>query len=760
MANRDIVITLDEGNRLSDEDQRILGSIAAKPPKRVRLVVGWSTAVTESLLGLGRLRQLDCPEITIGGLSRSDVERWLATHGLGDYIDDVYALTDGYPLLVEGLIAHLRSGRTIDRYSASSRFNGVLDEALTRLPAQANQAARRLSAFTYPLPEEQIPPFLGVDVIAWGTIRSALEYERVFSVRYPEGTWFHEARRSYLWQTVLTEPERNQVGQAAYSALLENHRSSATSGKSAGLFRPLAALAPYALESQAANPNLATVIAMSRAQLAVLAAVIELENVRIGSPTPADQVVIHAHTAFGAGRAEAIDVLPELAELNLIDLKQVPRADMDRSEAIVELCIDDECDVVVRGRIQAMLGKAAVPQLANHIVHAHLERVRLESYRIITQASDADALDVLRTASMVRNPFSRIGDPLLAVWLRYGDQPVTVIGVFNRNAERAAAEHEIVNLSGTSFGRALVVDRTFRDPTHTIPSRRFIRAVYFATGICVETDGKKVWLHNSTALPMEEFAQRQVDFLELLCSETDELEREVYGLARPRGVAIARRDNTEYRLDVRGAARAYTLDAEQVEAALAHESLISARLELALQLPADVATGNLTTQRWNGERVHDPVVELVDALHQQAAEFNARQPRIEVPLQTPRLQQEIRNANVRDQRLARRLSETITVGDRRGRRPLRAVRLAIHTHGPADQADQPTRRAAVCALPNGDPEDVQIKYVSDETLDSPDAVYAAAFGPDEDATDLHANYLQPLVAELLGFSPADVNMLV
>jgi hypothetical protein len=755
-VDRDIVITLDEGNRLSEDDQRILSSVAARPAKRVRIVIAWSTAEVESLQGLARLRKLGLAEVQVSGLSREDVERWLAGSGLGAHSDEVFALTAGYPLLIEGLVAHLRSGGGIDGYSAPTLFSDVLQDALNRLPIDAHHAARRLCAFTYPPPEQEIPAFLGVDAVTWGALRLALESERVFSVHYPEGRWFHEARRSYLWNSVLTAPERNEVGQAAYSQLLERRgRGHGETVSRAGLYREVATLAAYALDSQARNPKLASIIGMDADQLAVLAAAIELQNSGPSSPTPADQVVIHAHSAFGADRRTTLDVLPQLGELGVIDLQEVPRSDVDRTESVVDLLLDNECDVVARGRIQALLGKAAVPHLADHVVRTHLERVRLESYVIVTQAGAADALDLITNANMFRAPitFKRVGDPMLGVWLRFGDQPVTIVGVFNRKAQRSAAEREVAKLSGTSFGRRVVVDRVFRDPTHTIATLRFIRAVYFATGLSVHSNGSEYWLQNSAALSMEEFAQRQVDLLELLRSETDELEREVYGLTQPAGVAIARRDRTEYRLEVRGAAHVYPMDAGQVEDILAQDSLVAARLELALDLAPGMSSGQLTTQKWPGERNHDPVVELLGGLRKKAARFNSRQPPSEVHLERRRLQRQLTEAHVRDQRLARMMSETITIGGRRGLRPARALRLAIHTHGPSDR---PAHRAAVCAWPPGDPEDVQLKYVSDEALDSPEAVYKAAFGSDADMTDLRANMLPGMLAELLGFAGNEI----
>ncbi len=757
VAGRDVVITLDEGNRLSDYDQRILASLAAEPGRRARIVIAWSIAEVGALPGLARLRALGLPEVQISGLSHDDVERWLTGRKLGGHTAEVYELTAGYPLLVEGLVAHLLSGGRLEHYSAPTLFNDVLREALSRLPTDAHRAARRLSAFTYPLPERDIPSFLGVDAVDWGMLRESLERERVFSVHYPEGAWFHETRRLFMWDSVLTAAERDQVGQEAYTELLERHGHDAAAGE-VGRFRQIAELAPHAVDSRARNSILTAVLDLNSHELAVLAAAIELKTEGSGSHTPADQVVVHAHTAFAATRGDALQALPILRDKGVLTLAELPRQSDDRTDTVVDVALDHECVVVARGRIHAVLGKPAVPQLATHVVRAHLERVRLESYAVVTQAGHADALEVIVGANRLRGPaFVRpIGDPLLVLWLRFGDQPVTIAAVFNSPAERAVAEREIANLSASSFGRRLTLDRTLRDPTHTVASLRFLRAVYFATGLSLNADVHgQFWMDGPQALPMAEFAQRQVDLLGLLRTRTDPVEREAYGLTQPAGVAIARRDTTEYRLDVRGSAHVHLMDFDQIEHILQQEPLVSARIELALDLPPHVTTQDLTTQTWTGQRVQDPVVELLNKLNKMAVQFNERQPRTPVRLNMRSLRAQLTASHVRDQQLATHMSETITIGGERGHRPTRALRLAIHTHGPVAQ---PARRFATCTWPIGEPDDVQLRYVTDEALDTPEAIHHAAFGSSDELTDLHGAMLPGMLASLLGYANHDIEI--
>lgn len=54
-----------------------------------------------------------------------------------------------------------------------------------------------------------------------------------------------------------------------------------------------------------------------------LAAAIELEGTGIAAPTPADQLVVHAHTGFGAPRTQALDALPTLSDHGLLQMVHV-----------------------------------------------------------------------------------------------------------------------------------------------------------------------------------------------------------------------------------------------------------------------------------------------------------------------------------------------------------------------------------------------------------------------------------------------------
>ncbi|GAA3134340.1 hypothetical protein GCM10020255_008930 [Rhodococcus baikonurensis] len=108
-----------------------------------------------------------------------------------------------------------------------------------------------------------------------GVLRQSLERENILSVERNGQLWFHESRRSHLWDRMLSEGERFEIGQPAYSALLAQYRDDMSS--SIGLMVPIAHTARFARDSQAANPPLAKILDLTSAQLAVLASMIEIE---------------------------------------------------------------------------------------------------------------------------------------------------------------------------------------------------------------------------------------------------------------------------------------------------------------------------------------------------------------------------------------------------------------------------------------------------------------------------------------------------
>lgn len=488
---RDVVLAIDECQRLTEDDQRALASLCIAPPKRARFVIAWSSAAHEARTGLTRLRDTGCGEIVVGGLSRADVETMLNRAGVTSAnTDRVYFLSSGFPIIVEGLIGQLRSGGTLDEYTPPTAFVRSLEDALARLPGDAQIAARWLSVFELPPPESTITAYLDLTSTQWGVLRQSLERENILSVERNGQLWFHESRRSHLWDRMLSEGERFEIGQPAYSALLAQYRDDMSS--SIGLMVPIAHTARFARDSQAANPQLAKILDLTSAQLAVLASMIEIEIIPLGDHdlrwTPPESALIYAHNIFGADRGDALAALPVLIEQEFIETADQTEQINADPNVTVTISADptDECHIVLHGRIQDILGKTAIPQITGRIVHEHFEALRLESSLVLTDPGRSDAIELIRNANNQPfyrfNPLRRTVYPMMAVWVDYGGHPISMAAIFNRDTERQKAKKAAISVDEVSYGRRVKTVRTFEDQMSTIPSMRLFKAVYLATG--------------------------------------------------------------------------------------------------------------------------------------------------------------------------------------------------------------------------------------------------------------------------------------
>lgn len=764
--DRDVVLAIDECQRLTDDDQRALASLSLTPPKRARFVIAWSSAAHEARDGLTRLRETNCGEVIVGGLSSADVGSMLARAGLAaSHAERVYFLSDGFPIIVEGLISQLRSGGTLDTYTPPTAFVRSLEDALDRLPSGAHVAARKLSVFELPPAEATLTAYLEISAPEWGVLRRSLERENILSVERNGQVWFHESRRSHLWNRVLSEGERYTIGQPAYSALLTQYRKNITA--SAGLMVPIAHAARFAGDSQTTNPQLAKILVLTPAQLAVLASTIELEITNPGSDadpyTPPETALIYAHNVFGADRGEALEALPALLEQGFIKTVDRPgRVNVDPDvAATVSDDPTDECHIVLNGRIQDALGKTVIPQITGRVVYEHFEELRLESTIVLSNPGSADASELIR--STLDHPWNRFNPlrgtvyPMLALWIDYGGHPISLTAMFNENTERQKAMASAMAVDAMSYGRRIKTKRTFEDQKSTIPSMRLFRAVHWATGRQLEANATtgKWWMTNEgPPLPITEYAQRQITLLDMLRTRSDELEREIYALDEPRGAAVGQApDGTYFFVELRGAMRVFELSADHIDLLQSDAPFKFARLESLLGLSQGERTQQITGRTQPDGLIDDPVVSMLEHLWHTAREFNKFQPRRRVKIEKGALTRLLSDAHLRDAALARALSERLTIGGERGHRPQHALRVALH---PGDGRVVPPLVAYT--QPIGSPTDVQVRFVPRSARpEDPTDLYSLAFG--EDSQDqIYGDAAHSAIAGLLGFAADEIDL--
>jgi hypothetical protein len=758
VLDRDLVLALDEGNRLSEDDQRILASINVEPPKRVKIIVAWSNATASARAGIELLKEADCMTVRLEGVSREHLIEWLRIERLDISLTDrIYELTNGYPLLVEGLVAHLRAKQPIDKYAPPNVFVNVLNAALLRLTPGANSAARRLSAFVEPLEDDRIAGYLGLTPVAWGTMRAELEDARILSAPHGEQLWFHEMRRDHIWHSVMADAERAEVGQAAFDALLAEHMRRG-GGIDSGLAVPIAALAALASRSLATDPKLAAVVGFGSDELAIIAATMELVSDNETFIVTVDSVLSHARSTFGAGE-DLLDALivAVSSEFVMIENRPVGPGDSIVDGQRMEIAtINPAVEVVLHGRIQSVLGRPAVPKVAALVARNHLEDVRLESTFMIIGAEQADVLDLIGWANLRR---SWLHEPMLGIRLRFGDQPISLAAIFNTREDRAAAEAHARAADGAeSAGRRLTVEKIFLDPSVRIPSSRFMKSVWLATGLPVGKDpAKNAWgLRTDKPLSVGEFMRRRVDCLRLVRASATEQERDAMELDLPVGVAVADLGERMYWIELCGTEAAIEIKPDVAACINSSDPYLFSRVSVALGLKAGQRIRNFTEQARSGRPLlEDPVVDTLNYLYQKARRFNAQQPPRRVQFEQTSLCELIAAAHARDSAVARIMSETLTIADRRGHRDQRCLRVAIHAFGdPRRWGAQTT----VAAYPVGDPSDVDVRIVVDPNIESAEELFIRAFGSSADRTDFHGGTNHETLASLLGHETDEIQL--
>ncbi|WP_229745860.1 hypothetical protein [Rhodococcoides trifolii] len=638
----------------------------------------------------------------------------------------------------------------------------TLEDALARLPVDAQVAARQLSIFELPPSEATLASYLDLTATQWGVLRNSLERENILTVDRNGQLWFHEARRSHLWNRMLGEEERYEIGQPAYTALIDQYRQSVAS--STGLMVTIAHAARYALHSQQTQPILLRLLQLTQAQLAVLASVIELE---ITDPldgahwTPPETALIYAHNTFGADRLAALDALPSLLDQGFI--REVPETGSANADPNISCTLvedeTDELQIVLRGRVSDVLGKSVIAQITRRVVHEQYEALRLESSRVLSDPGRTDVIDLVRRVD--KELFYRFDlrdgsvCPMLAVTVDYGGQPISMAAIFNRTDYRRAAKKSAAAVDEMSYGRRVKTTRAFEDQISTIPSQKLFQAAYLASGRPIEADGRGTWWMRNPAppLPIHEYAFRQRTLAEVLRSRLTDVEQEIYALREPRGYAVGRApDDTYLFVELRGTTRVLDLTFEQMELLQDDKPFTFARLEHHLNLRRGESTHLFTGRTQPEGLIDDPVISLMASFWQQARDFNKHQPRYRIKARAGALTQALRSAHADTAALARALSEQLTIGGMRGHRPQHGLRVAVHL-GPTESSS-----LVAYTQPIGDPSDVQVRFLAPTVEPSGlDDLYGSVFdNPFGD--EIFGGPSASTVANLLGYDDDEIEL--
>src|ERR1017187_8512462 len=162
VAGRPVVLGLDNGERLGEQDLRQLADLAERLPDDavVRVayrVTGTSQRYLRMLTDAGAM-QIEVPALTAGATGE-----WLAGGGLDpELAPAVRRMTGGYALFVGDAIGVLRDGGSLRDVGADEFFQKNTADAVHGLDMDTAVAARRLAAYADPPPFARVAELLSV----------------------------------------------------------------------------------------------------------------------------------------------------------------------------------------------------------------------------------------------------------------------------------------------------------------------------------------------------------------------------------------------------------------------------------------------------------------------------------------------------------------------------------------------------------------------------------------------------------------------
>jgi AAA ATPase domain len=368
-----IILALDAGELLHEDDRRLLCDLANRLPDGFQLRVAFGTW-NEELLSHAEEIVVSSSAISghqLSSLPVAAIAEWLGLNGLSQELaEEVSRKTGGYPLFIEDAVADLSGGGTVAGVSGRELFIGRTHQTWRSLDPQAQAVARQLVVFDSPLPEGALMEVCDLTPAEWGGAVDRLQRAGVLSGTVNGVPWFHPQRQEVL-RGYLRDHERAQLEDAAAAAITA-YMGYAETGRALELTANVAQLAATSTRLREQLPGVGIATDLDRDELAVLAALIELSE-RAGPLVNAAQVLLHARDFFSA-TGDLVEALQSLLSSGLVRSISVPRG------VLLQPALGDPTtQAVVQGRALLELGRPPLPGLVSS-AFAGVIRPRVEPF--------------------------------------------------------------------------------------------------------------------------------------------------------------------------------------------------------------------------------------------------------------------------------------------------------------------------------------------------------------------------------------------
>jgi hypothetical protein len=665
VGEQQVLLALDAGERLGEQDIRLLADLADRLPDPLRLRLGFSTHTdrhrgqVEFLLGTGD----SVAEQQVSGLSVESIATWLADEELDPgAAAEVAGVTGGYALHVGDLIAHLKQGGSIEDAPLNQLFARRTNEAWQSLSPEIAKHARVLCIFADPLPRERLLAFLELDAPGWGDVEDRLWRARIFSVEVNGQRWFHEQRRQYLVREVLGDAERTEANARAAQVLYGLVEAGAV--ERLGEFAMVVAAADPLLQ---ADSQLAAAVELARDELALAASLIEIIEPTSARPVVHGDVLLeYARSVFGAN-GDLIEALRKLGQRDLVVVLEESGV-----AVVVPYWRSGLTVATVGGRAVRELGRLPVPRAASAVFELQVQPQLGPFSKAHYGLGDPSMGKLSEMAMELRRPSQPpviIGrsDPGSNLLVRgnYAGREFYAAVTFAFYGDRDTARARLQGLSGEVLGQRFEVNDMVSHPVGPVPSRRFLQAAERLTGKALGTalPSRTISLRLESPIALEEALRRKAATLHVVRERSSMLERMATQLDEPIGYAYSSEGDSLYQVEIHGSR-------EGVEELREHPTVrwddpyLPFRLAQILELRPGERIVHTNLRLGGTPSQKDPVVDILASLHWEAVQFNRHQGRRRIiTLDADCLEQILTEAAQRNLEDARALAAAASIGD-------------------------------------------------------------------------------------------------
>lgn len=637
-GGRRIAVSLDSGERLNQEEARLLVDLAELLPEggHIRLAFATYGGVTAARVEELRVLAPASHEIVVGPLDAVAIREWLAAESVDENVEKLLRATGGYPLHVGDALRELQRGVAIGEVPLNEEVALRAESSWRDLSTRAALMARRLCVLEDPFPEPLMLELAGVEGHEYYQRVDELVRSRMFVTEVAGVPWFHEQRRAFVRKKLAPselDAASTDAANLAWRALADTDEPVYV-GAFANLVKDSRAI-------REEDAKLDAVLRLDEVEHAVMAALVELM-------TPENRGAAEADLLFRETRRFTdlpLNPVETLSQLESVGL--VVTASNDHATVVVPV-LTPRAVAIVQGAAYRRLKREPIPELSNLVLHvgvlpllggfheAGFGMGRPSIGGLARRAAGGDAEVGFGTRAPNRNA---AGAHVLARG-DYAERPIWLVATYDQEAERDVALERLGDLRLEIFGEELSIRDVIRHPNGVVPAQHFVNAAARSMKLrpfdVRETGDIRVEL--TEAMELERLYELRVETAKLVRDRATPIERYAMELETTFGLYWDERDNSRIECTVYGGPEAAVRKPGLMEISQG-DRYVFFEIEQALNLGPAANLQNVTGHWGRIPDLRHPVFSELARRRQCASAFNSAQPRRRVVIEQRTLEE-------------------------------------------------------------------------------------------------------------------------